>query len=188
MLFSRGDLSSVGILWTALTSFGDVSGLRTNALKSQIFMAEVQEGVRDHMVSLTGISLGTFPVRYLGVPLAAEGLRVIHYAPLLEQIAGQIGLWTASSLSHAGRLELIRSVLQGIHCFWLSTLPVPMEVIDRVTRLCRRFLWDDGKPLVAWHVLGFPKEEGGADRLGYHSLGVTYPAQILIHLVVSYAR
>lgn len=138
-----------------------MSGLRANVHKSQMFVAGVHGLDRQWIFEVTGIPEGTLPVRYLGIPLAAEGLRVLHYAPLLEKIAEQIGLWTASSLSYAGRLELIRSVLQGIHCFWLSILPLPVGVMEAVIRLCRTFLWDRGKPLVAWRDLTLPREEGG---------------------------
>lgn len=113
MLFGRADTTSVRILWECLTQFGDMSGLRANVLKSQMFVAGIQGLDRQRILEITGIPGGILPVRYLGIPLAAEGLRVLHYAPLLEKIAAQIGLWTASSLSYAGRLELIRSVLKG---------------------------------------------------------------------------
>lgn len=113
MLFGRADTTSVRILWECLTQFGGMSGLRANVLKSQMFLAGIQGLDRQRILEITGIPEGILPVRYLGIPLAAEGLRVLHYAPLLEKIATQIGLWTASSLSYAGRLELIRSVLKG---------------------------------------------------------------------------
>ena len=161
MMLSRGDLKSVETLWGSLLHFGEASGLLPNIQKSQIFMAGVEEDIKERITEYTGIPQGMLPIRYLGIPLASEGLRVVHYAPLIEAITTQIGLWTASSLSYAGRLELIKSVLQGIHCFWLSTMPVPMGVIDRVVSLRRRFLWDGRKALVVWRDLSLPKEEGG---------------------------
>lgn len=104
MLFCRGDRPSVGILWEELSQFGEVSGLRTNALKSQVYLGGVSDRDRDYILEMTGIPMGT--------------------------------------------------------------LPVPAGVIDRVTSLCRRFLWDGGKPLVAWRDLALPKEEGGLGTRG----------------------
>ena len=71
-----------------------------------------------------------------------------------------------ATLSYAGRCELIKSVLQGVECFWLSILPFPKGVKDKVISLCRNFLWG-GKatsykhPLVAWREICRPKSEGG---------------------------
>ncbi|KAI5652306.1 hypothetical protein M9H77_29493 [Catharanthus roseus] len=38
-------------------------------------------------------------------------------------------------------LEVISSVVQRIEAFWLGILPILASVLDRITCLCRRFLW-----------------------------------------------
>ncbi|RZB61726.1 Protein YLS3 [Glycine soja] len=115
---------------------------------------------------LTGFSLGDFPFRYLGVPLLSSRLNVCHYAPLLSKITGLIQGWSKKSLSYAGKLELIRAVIQGIVNFWMGIFPLPQSVLDRINASCCNFLWgkaDIGKnkPLVAWSVVCSPKKEGG---------------------------
>ncbi|CAH2936087.1 MAG: hypothetical protein CPSOU_6785 [uncultured Paraburkholderia sp.] len=161
MIFTRGDAPSVKQVWDCLTEFGRMSGLEANNHKTHIFMAGIPTQDQQEILSITQVQQGELPIRYLGVPLAGEGLRVQHYAPLIAKVAEQISMWSAASLSHAGRLELIKSVLQGIHCFWLSVLPVPAGVIDRVIGMCRKFLWNNGKPMIAWKQLVMPKQEGG---------------------------
>ncbi|KAK4428287.1 hypothetical protein Salat_1128300 [Sesamum alatum] len=52
------------------------------------------------------------PVRYLGIPLAAKWFLVTDFSPLVDRIENCIHKWTAKSLSFAGRLELINSVIQ----------------------------------------------------------------------------
>ena len=110
--------------------------------------------------------MGDFPFRYLGVPLLSSRLNVCHYAPLLSKITGLIQGWSKKSLSYAGKLELIRAVIQGIVNFWMGIFPLPQSVLDRINTSCRNFLWgkaDIGKnkPLVAWSVVCSPKKEGG---------------------------
>ncbi|GFZ12259.1 hypothetical protein Acr_23g0006440 [Actinidia rufa] len=39
---------------------------------------------------------------------------------------GYINAWAGMTLSYAGRCELIKSVLQGVECFWLASLPIPV--------------------------------------------------------------
>ncbi|KAL0305148.1 UNVERIFIED_CONTAM: hypothetical protein Scaly_2995400 [Sesamum calycinum] len=142
MLFSRGDLPSIRILMECLQEFRDVSGLAVNTAKSNIFTAGIQNDTLDEALAMTEFARGHMPVRYLGIPLAAQRLSVTDYSPLVDQIAGCIRKWMAKSLSFAGRLELIRSVIQGVECFWLQVFPLPMAVIEKIHRLCRAFLWN----------------------------------------------
>ncbi|GFZ08668.1 hypothetical protein Acr_20g0004760 [Actinidia rufa] len=71
-----------------------------------------------------------------------------------------------ANLSYAGRTELVKSVLQGVECFWLSIIPIPAGVRSKIIQLCRNFLWSGNcnsnkKPLVAWNEVTMPKSEGG---------------------------
>ncbi|KAL0284294.1 UNVERIFIED_CONTAM: hypothetical protein Sangu_2834200 [Sesamum angustifolium] len=134
---------------------------RRNNAKSNIFTAGIQNDTLDEALAMTDFARGHMPVRYLGIPLAAQRLSVTDYSPLVDQIAGCIRKWTAKSLSFAGRLELIRSVLQGVECFWLQVFPLPMAVIEKIHRLCRAFLWNSKRAPVAWEDIYHPKEEGG---------------------------
>ncbi|KAL0287038.1 UNVERIFIED_CONTAM: hypothetical protein Sangu_2709100 [Sesamum angustifolium] len=161
MLFSRGDLPSIRILMECLQEFRDVSGLAVNTAKSNIFMAGIQNDTLDEALANAEFARGHMPVRYLGIPLAAQRLSITDYSPLVDQIAGCICKWTAKSLSFAGRLELIRSVIQGVECFWLQVFPLPMAVIDKIHRLCRAFLWNSKRAPVAWEDICHPKEEDG---------------------------
>ncbi|XP_022847501.1 uncharacterized protein LOC111370020 [Olea europaea var. sylvestris] len=72
----------------------------------------------------------------LGIHLASEKLKVSSYASLLEKIAADIGAWNCSSISYAEKMELIRAVLQGVECFWLSIFPIPTIIISRIKDLC----------------------------------------------------
>lgn len=145
MLFARGDIISVSILMDCLNKFGEVSGLRMNNLKSSLFTAGIFGHDLEDIQDVINIPRGTMPFRYLGIPLAAEKLKVSCYAPFLDKIATYISSWTCSYLSYAGRAELIRAVLQGVECFWLSLLPIPATIISRIQTLCRNFLWSSKK-------------------------------------------
>lgn len=68
------------------TGFGDVSGLRANVQKSRIFLARVHGSLREDIIGITGIPSGSMPVRYVGIPFASQGLKVLHYAPLIDKI------------------------------------------------------------------------------------------------------
>ncbi|XP_011101679.1 uncharacterized protein LOC105179730 [Sesamum indicum] len=139
MLFSRGDLPCIHILMECLQEFRDASGLTVNTSKSSIFTAGIQNEELDGILARTEFGRGEMPVRYLGIPLPAQRLTVTNYSPLVDQIANCISKWTGKSLSYAGRLELIRSVIQGVECFWLQVFPLSAAVIEKIHRLCRNF-------------------------------------------------
>ncbi|XP_022895208.1 uncharacterized protein LOC111409387 [Olea europaea var. sylvestris] len=146
MLFARGDA---------------IIGFEDQHYESSIYTAGIFGYELQTIMEISKFSKGTMPFRYLGIPLASEKLKVSSYAPFLEKIAGYIGAWSCASLSYAGKLELIRAVLQGVECFWLSIFPISATIISRIVSLCRNFLWGSKKPLVAWKNLCLPKAEGG---------------------------
>ncbi|KAK4422036.1 hypothetical protein Salat_2154400 [Sesamum alatum] len=161
MLFSRGDLPSVRILMDCLQEFRDVSGLVVNSAKSNIFTADIQQHELDYILEETQFARGEMPVRYLGIPLAAKRLLITDFSTLVDRIGACIRKRTAKSLSFAGRLELIRSVIQGVECFWLQTFPLPAAVIEKIHRHCRTFLWNSKMAPVAWEEICHLKQEGG---------------------------
>ncbi|KAL0295604.1 UNVERIFIED_CONTAM: Retrovirus-related Pol polyprotein from type-2 retrotransposable element R2DM [Sesamum angustifolium] len=86
MLFSRGDLPSIRILMECLQEFRDVSGLAVNNAKSNIFTAGIQNDTLDEALAMTDFARGHMPVRYLGIPLAAQRLSVTDYSPLVTKL------------------------------------------------------------------------------------------------------
>ncbi|KAL0401731.1 UNVERIFIED_CONTAM: Retrovirus-related Pol polyprotein from type-2 retrotransposable element R2DM [Sesamum latifolium] len=90
MLFSRGDLPSVHILMECLREFRDVSSLDVNASKSSIFTAGIVNYELDGILARMEFTRGEMPVRYLGIPLAAQRLSVSDYSPLVDRIANCI--------------------------------------------------------------------------------------------------
>ncbi|KAL0407933.1 UNVERIFIED_CONTAM: putative mitochondrial protein [Sesamum radiatum] len=179
MLFSLGDLPSVRILMECLREFRDVSGLAVNTSKSSIFTTGIVNYELTDILAQTEFTRGEMPVRYLGIPLAAQRLSVSDYSPLVDRIAHCISKWTAKSLSIAGRLELISSVIQGVECFWLQCFLLPAAVIDKIHRRCRNFLWNSKRAPVAWDEICHPKEEGGLGIRHIQSWNVALLARVL---------
>ncbi|KAL0368410.1 UNVERIFIED_CONTAM: Retrovirus-related Pol polyprotein from type-2 retrotransposable element R2DM [Sesamum calycinum] len=176
MLFSRGDLPSIHMLMECLQEFRDVSGLAVNTAKSNIFTADIQDDILDEVLAMTEFARGHIPVRYLGIPLAAQRLSVTDYSPLVDQIAGCIRKWTAKSLSFAGRLELR---YPGSGVLLAPSLPSPMAVVEKIHRLCRAFLWNSKRAPVAWEEICHPKEEGGLGIQHIQSWNVVLLARVL---------
>ncbi|GFY91271.1 hypothetical protein Acr_07g0014670 [Actinidia rufa] len=166
ILLSRGDPTSVSLIMERLIWFGECSGLKISLSKSSFFSAGINPTDTEIIERTTGFNQGIFPFKYLGIPVAASRLSIAQFSPFIDKISGYISAWAGASLSYAGRTELIKSVLQGVECFWLSILPIPVGVRNKITQLCRNFLWSgkctvNKRPLVAWKEITLPKQEGG---------------------------
>lgn len=72
LLFSRGDLQSVKLMYECFLEFSRVSSLVTNQSKSNIYFGGVQEHIEQQIFQLTGFKKGSLPFKYLGVPLSSK--------------------------------------------------------------------------------------------------------------------
>ncbi|VFQ82072.1 unnamed protein product [Cuscuta campestris] len=137
------------------------SGLYVNPQKSNIFLAGEIKDKKHELLSLVSFPEGKLPVRYLGLPLTSQRASKRDFAPLIAKVDENIRKWNTKSLSAPGRLELIRSVVQGIEGFWFQAFPIHKTVLDRITTLYRNFLWGGKFCKEAWVDICKPKDEGG---------------------------
>lgn len=68
---------------------------------------------------------------------------------LIEKIMKKVASWPKHILSYAGKLELVRTVLQSIEYFWLSILSV-CEIIEKIYVICRSSIWSTKYPPISW--------------------------------------
>ena len=166
MVFCRADSGSVRVIKAALDEFAWLSGLTINPVKSHVFISGVSEEDCDQLRTILGFQMGTLPVRYLGVPLITSRLQISDCAPLVERILSRIRLWTSATLTYAGRLQLIKSVLFSFQVYWSSIFILPATVVRRIEGILSAFLWK-GSSLstsgakVAWASVCYPLREGG---------------------------
>ncbi|VFQ88791.1 unnamed protein product [Cuscuta campestris] len=160
-LVRGGNVDSVNVLAKAIKIFSQVSRLHVNPLKSNIFLAGEIKDRKEDILALVPFLQGKLPVRYLGLPLTSQRASERDFAPLVNKVDEHIRKWNAKTLSATGRLEFIRSVIQGIEGFWFQAFPIHKSVLDRITSLCRTFLWGSKFCKVAWEDICNPKDEGG---------------------------
>lgn len=186
MIFSKGDLTSVNHILTALTEFQALSGLSPSPGKSSIYFSGVNTSSRLAILNVLGFKEGILPVRYLGVPLISTKLKASDCQRLVGSITAKTKYWTNRDLTYSGRVQLIKNILFSMQTYWSSLFIIPKKVIKEVESILRAFLWS-GPDLkrtgakVSWEHLCCPKEEGG---LGFKSLQVWNKAAICqAHLV-----
>ncbi|GJU94037.1 hypothetical protein Tco_1318793 [Tanacetum coccineum] len=154
------------IIKEALDEFKVASGLVPSLPKSTAFFCNVLNHVKLSILQVLPFEEGTLPVKYLGVPLVSSRLKIRDCNELVDRVQLRISDWKNKSLSIAGRLQLIQSVLGSMHIYWASVFMLPSNVLLNIEQLMRQFLWSHGKSgksksKVAWEVVCLPKDEGG---------------------------
>ncbi|GKA15090.1 hypothetical protein Tco_0694837 [Tanacetum coccineum] len=183
-LFAYGDINSASIIKEALYEFKGVSGLTPSLPKSTAYFCNVLNHVKVSILQIFPFEEGSLPVKYLGVPLVSSRLLIRDCVELIDRVQLRIQDWKNKSLSAAGRLQLIRSVLGAMHIYWGSVFILPSRVLLNIEQLMRGFLWNPsnvkkGRSKVTWEVVCLPKNEGG---LGIRRLEVFNSALMIAHI------
>ncbi|GJV84412.1 putative reverse transcriptase domain, reverse transcriptase zinc-binding domain protein [Tanacetum coccineum] len=142
-LVAYGDASSARVIMEALDELKNASGLTPSLPKK-----------------------GRLPVKYLGMLLVSSRLIYKDCKELIEKVQNRVNDWKNKSLSIAGRLQLVQSVIGSLHVFWASVFILPNRILIDIKQIMRGFLWCQGsmrrgKAKVAWDVVCLPKDEGG---------------------------
>ncbi|KAL2247987.1 UNVERIFIED_CONTAM: hypothetical protein Sindi_2651000 [Sesamum indicum] len=165
ILFSRADMESLRIFKAGLDRFAEWSSLRLNVQKSHLIISCSAQTLREEMLALLGFQEGVLPMRYLGLPLISSRLTIAYCHPLLQKIDKRIAGWEGTTISYAGRVQIIKSVLISLSLYWASAFILPKKVINEIEKRLRAFLWkgttNSGYAKVAWKDICRPKEEGG---------------------------
>lgn len=174
LVFFDGTESSLHGVLEILEDFKSGSGLGISKEKTFLFLDGSNASLASMISESEGISLGSLPVRYLGVPLTTQKLRPSDYQPLVDNIKCRFTSWSARRLSFAGRLQLIQSVIYSTINFWASIFILPKKCIEALEQLCNAFLWKGAMgsangAKISWDSCCTPKESGGLGlrRLAY---------------------
>ncbi|GJS78622.1 RNA-directed DNA polymerase, eukaryota, reverse transcriptase zinc-binding domain protein [Tanacetum coccineum] len=168
----------------ASNEFSRSSGLVPNFEKSMVFFGNVPTPTRNAILKVMPFSVGSFPMRYLKVPLISSRLFRKFYDPLIDKVKQRLVNWKNKVLSFVGRLQLIQSVLSSIQVFWSSIFILSVYVSKEIEKIMRGFLWNQGvmqkeKAKVKWQDVCSLKIQGG---LGIESLDTWNIALISKHV------
>ncbi|WVZ90609.1 LOW QUALITY PROTEIN: hypothetical protein U9M48_036894 [Paspalum notatum var. saurae] len=125
VIFLDHDLEQAKNLKLLLCVFEQLSGLKINFHKSELFcfgQTKLEEYSR-----LFGCNLGSFPFRYLGIPM--------HFNKkigMLESFEKRLSGWKGKLLSVERRLVFINSVLSSLPMFMLSFFYVSRGVLKKM--------------------------------------------------------
>ncbi|KAL6513981.1 hypothetical protein OROHE_019437 [Orobanche hederae] len=135
-------------------------------MKSELYFVGVSDVRKVEIMADVQIREGSLPFRYLGIPLNAKRLSVVHSQPLLEKMVAKVRHCTARFLTYEGRVQLEQSVLYSVQNYWSQIFVFPKKVMKAIESICRQFLWsrDVGnyrRALVGWDEVCQSRACGG---------------------------
>lgn len=138
LFFSNGSRHSLSGITSVLADFKLMSGLKMNAAKPQIFFGGYNDVEVAVLSDLAGIKSGTFPRRYLWLPMNPKRISMATLQPLMERITSILHCWTVKTLPYAGKIRLIASEVYGWSTFG-AHFNLPKTFYARVDSLCAAF-------------------------------------------------
>ena len=120
-----------------------------------------------HEIShIFGCPVGSFPIKYLGVPLRFDKLKWEEVQPLVDKVLKKIGSWRGRLLSSAARVVLIKTCLASIPVYLLSFIKFPKWALQLINTHMANCLWGDEVDkhryhLVNWETVSMSKDFGG---------------------------
>jgi len=116
ILFFEDDLEQAKNLKIILCVFEELSGLKINFHKSELFcMGEAKNRASEYM-ALFGCKEGTIPFKYLGIPMSNSRITNKDWSQMETRFQKKLSSWKGKLLTVGGRLVLINSVLSSLPC------------------------------------------------------------------------
>uniref|UniRef100_A0A8I6XZE3 Reverse transcriptase domain-containing protein n=1 Tax=Hordeum vulgare subsp. vulgare TaxID=112509 RepID=A0A8I6XZE3_HORVV len=174
ILFLEHDIAKARNMKLILCLFEQLSGLKINFHKSELFCFGKAKEEQNTYKQLFGCEMGNLPFNYLGIPIHHRKLSNSEWKCTEDRFEKKLSCWKGKLLSYGGRLILINSVLTSMPMFLLSFFEVPVGVRRRLDFYRSRFFWQaDGDKtkyrLARWDIICRPKDQGG---LGIENLEV----------------
>jgi len=168
LIFCSGIRGESRILRDILDLFSKATGMDINVGKSSLMthklsQREVADIIGLFPFTISGMDEG---IKYLGFYLKANKYQSRDWSWLIGKVEKRLKGWSHKWLSRAGRLVLVKSVLEAIPVYWMLLSWIPRGTLEKIRRLCFRYLWS-GKnenqitPWVGWKKIAIPKGLGG---------------------------
>jgi hypothetical protein len=133
------DLEQAKNMKLLLCVFEQLSGLKINFHKSEIFCYGEAKHHEQEYAELFGCGLGPYPFRCLGIPMHHHKLRNVDWSVIEERFKRKLSTWKAKHLSCEGRLVLLNSVLTSLRMFIMSFFEIPKGTLKRLDFYRSRF-------------------------------------------------
>lgn len=159
MVFCKATESSFTTLRDIFYIFRGNTGLRVSTGKSEVFFSSPTND-KQRLLDILGFNQGTFPVRYLGLPLSPTVLKPRDCSRLIEVVETMIAAWKIKLLSIPGRIQLFQWGIMGNFNFWNLSARLPATILNQLDHIAYNYMWN-GQTIISKEQMTLPKDEGG---------------------------
>ncbi|XP_057795996.1 uncharacterized protein LOC131012095 [Salvia miltiorrhiza] len=167
LVFCKASVRNAKTIKKILDYYSWISGQTCSSEKSHIyFSAKVHAVTKRSILRDLNFVNGVAPFTYLGVPIFDGRVRASYFRPIHDRILAKFSRWRGRLLSMAGRLCLVKSVIQSSITHSMMVYKWPRSLLKDLDDKCRNFIWtgDVRKTpscSVSWSRVCAIKEEGG---------------------------
>ena len=191
IIFYQATVDNCRSVVQILNQYADLSGQVFNPAKSRVYLSTgMDPEVRLQIGQELGIGLDFLPFVYLGVPLFRGAPRVQHLRGIADSILAKVRRWKGRSLSIAGRICLVESVVKPSLNHTMMVYRWPRELLDRLDWAIRNFIWTGDistrAPVpVRCDTCCLPKREGGLGLKSISEMNEALNAKFTWHVYTS---
>lgn len=165
IVIDKNDLHLANLKFLLLC-FEALLGLKINLLKSEIIVLGCDQNDKYRVANLMNCKLGSFPMTYLGIPIADRKLLASDFVLVVNKVGQRVHPWRGKFNTSAGKVILINSCLSSIPLFCMSMYCLSDGTHEGFDKHRSSFFWSshDNKKkyrLVKWKTICKPKDIGG---------------------------
>ncbi|XP_058762257.1 uncharacterized protein LOC131635640 [Vicia villosa] len=170
----RANVAEVAHLMSFLSIYADASEQEINLNKSEVFFSRnLNKPAQEDIAKIMGVHHVMGTGNYLGLPSMIGRSKKATFSFIKDRMWKRINSWRGGSLSKAGKVIMIKSVLQSIPAYIMSIFILPDATINDIEKMMNSFWWGGGNNhtsgirWMSWDKLTGTKKEGG---LGFRDL------------------
>ncbi|KAI5384612.1 hypothetical protein KIW84_071568 [Lathyrus oleraceus] len=135
-------LSNIDSLLELFQNYANISGQKISPSKSLIYVGSISNNRLYVIAHELGFNIGDSTFTYLGVPIFRGKPKSKHLSPIVDSIKNQLSAWKTSLISIAGRVQLVKSVIQSLLLYSILIYSSHIGHLKQVEKWTRNFIWN----------------------------------------------
>ena len=141
MFFAKVDKMGAASIKRVIELFCEELGQAIGVEKSRIYFSpNTPSNLKDNVCEILGIQATSCLGKYLGFPLRHKGAGRNQYSFIVERMIAKLSGWKTKFLSCAGRLVLVKSVMEAIPSYVMQGAALPMHVCEKIDKVSQDFI------------------------------------------------
>lgn len=149
-----------------LYCFEWLTGLKINFHKSEVYVFGVSQEEKERMANMLNCALGSFPMKYLGVPVSYKHLNMEAFRPIVQKMRNILDPWKGKFITSGGRQILTNTCLSSIPMYCMGFYLLKDGVHKEMDNIRAKFFWQGAEDkfryhMAKWDMVSRPKDQGG---------------------------